>query len=608
MPAPRPPFRASVLVFAIATLIAGLALAVDLGSWDVENDEAIYTYAVERMIDTGDWMTAREIPYDFPFLEKPPLKFWMVGAPITLGLLPRTEFGFRAVDALLGAIAFGYVALLGHRLAGPAAAIASCLVLFGMRDLVLVHGLRTNSMEAPLVAAYTGGLYHFLRWRHEGARRDALITGAWFTLAFLTKFVAAAFLPLVAIVGLALPRPGLLPKPLRACLADWLWVAALFVGVTAPWFIYEYRLFGHQLVETMFLQHVFARFTGALDPLHLQPWDYYYRGIARMLTEAQCAWLVAAGAVLLLYRVVSRRDGLAWTIVVWAVLPVALISGLSSKLLHYTYPFLPPLALAGGVALAAPIGMLKGPLEALADRLQHARLLGLPARLGHRRVRAVLLTVGILAVIVAGAALLLGTTKIVVAGLVIRNSSILRPLALAVVCFALARAWRHVLTAVPVAMMALFPLGASRETLIAAHRPRHGLMTLRACIAPQVAAGRAAAGAYAVSAAPIPHPYAFYVALPGPWEPVDLDHPALRSAALLAPTGQRAIVLSGRAFSDVALRLLHEGHAVPPAISVDPGLVVLLPGRLGTCVDDAVRAGARSVGGPMAGGSTGGGA
>jgi 4-amino-4-deoxy-L-arabinose transferase-like glycosyltransferase len=601
VPASRPPLRASVLVFAIATLIAGLALSFDLGSWDVENDEAIYTYAVERMIDTGDWMTAREIPYDFAFLEKPPLKFWLVGAPIRLGLLPRTEFGFRAADALLGAIAFGYVALFGFRLAGPAAAIASCLVLFGMRDLVLVHGLRTNSMEAPLVAAYTGGLYHFLRWRHAGERRDALITGAWFTLAFLTKFVAAAFLPLVAVLGLALPRPGLLPKPLRACLADWLWAAALFVGVSAPWFVYEYAVFGDTLIETMFLQHVFARFTGALDPLHLHPWDFYYRGLARMLTEARCQWLVAAGAALLLYRVVRRRDGLAWTVVVWGVVPVALISGLSSKLLHYTYPFLPPLALAGGVALAAPIGMLKAPLEALALRLERARILGLPTTLANPRIRVACLALGVLALVVAAAALLLGTTKIVVAGVVVRNSSVIRPLALAVICFAVARAWRHVLTAVPVAVMALFPLGASRETLVAAHRPRHALKTLRACLAPQVAAGASAAGAYAVSADPIPHPYAFYVALPGPWEPVGLDHPALQTSALGAPRGQRAIVLSSRAFSDLALRLLRDGRPVPPAISVDSAHVVLLPGRLGTCVDAAVRGGARSVGGPLEG-------
>src|SRR4030095_17245013 len=97
---------------------------------------------------------------------------------------------------------------LCSRLAGPAAAIASCLLLFGVRDPVLVHGIRSNNMEAALLAAYCGGLYHFLRWRHSGARRDAIITSAWFTLAFLTKVVAAAFLPLVAVAGLALHRAG----------------------------------------------------------------------------------------------------------------------------------------------------------------------------------------------------------------------------------------------------------------------------------------------------------------------------------------------------------------------------------------------------------------
>ena len=186
--------------------------------------------------------------------------------------------------------------------------------------------------------------------------------------------MAAAFLPLVAVVGLALPRPGLLPKPLRACLADWLWVAALFVLVSAPWFVYEYWQFGDKLIETMFLQHVFVRFTAALDPIHLQPWNHYYLGIGRMLAETRCDWLVAAGAVLLVYRVVRHRDGLAWTLVVWGVLPLALISGLSSKVMHYTYPFLPPLALAGGLALAAPISMFKDRLGRLAERLEGARL------------------------------------------------------------------------------------------------------------------------------------------------------------------------------------------------------------------------------------------
>jgi len=597
VPVVRLPVRPGVAVFTIAAVLAALALVFDLGSWDVENDEAIYTYAVERMIDTGDWMTAREIPYDFAFLEKPPLKFWMVGVPIRLGLLPRDEFGFRAVDALLGALAFGYVALFAYRLAGPAAAIASCLILFGLRDLVLQHGIRSNNMEASLLAAYCGGLYHFLRWRHGGARRDALITGAWFTLAFLTKFVAAAFLPLVAVVGLALPRPGLLPKPLRACLADWLWAAALFLLVSAPWFVYEYRQFGDKLVETMFRQHVFVRFTGALDPSHLQPWNHYYLGIARMLTETRCEWLVAAGAALLLYRVVRHRDGLAWTLIVWGVLPLALISGLSSKVLHYTYPFLPPLALAGGLALAAPISMFKAWLGRLADRLERVRFHQLPDILSRPAVRRGFVVIGVLAVIVAAIALVAGSTKLVIGGVVLRNSSVLRPLVLAAAAFALARAWRHALTWAPFVLLLLLPLSAARETLLAASRPGHPLRALRDCARPLVEAGRVRGGAYAVSQDSVPHTYAFYALPLGSWDATTTFDPAVQGSALDDPARPRELVLSGRAFSDLALERLRAGKPIPPGIRAHPNLIVLLPGPLAGCIDETVRAGARSVDG-----------
>lgn len=607
MPASRPSLRpprsgrASVLVFVTATLIAGLALSWHLGSWDVENDEAIYTYAVERMIDTGDWMTAREIPNDFAFLEKPPLKFWLVGLPIRLGLLPRTPFGFRAVDAWLGAVAFGYVALLGYRLAGPIAAIASCLILFGLRDLTLLHGLRSNNMEASLVAAYAGGLYHFLRWRHAGARRDALITGAWFTLAFLTKFAAAAFLPLVAVISLALPHPGLLPKPFRAALADWAWTAAVCVVVSAPWFVYEYLQFGHQLVETIFLQHVFARFTSALDPSHLKPWDYYYLGIARMLADARCQWLVAVGAAILLFRVVRDRDGLAWTIVIWGVLPLALISGLTSKVLHYTYPFLPPIALAGGVALAAPLSLFRAPLERLAARLAAVRPRGLPAVMSRPGFRRASLVVGVLALVIAAIALVAGTTKFTVGGVVVRNSSILRPLVIAGIALALAQASRVALIWAPVALLLVLPIAAARQTLTAAARPAHPMRTLRDCARPLVDAGRVVGGAYTVAEGSVPHIYAFYTLPMGPWNATTTLDAAFPGHALDDPARPQILILSGRAYSDLALQRMRDGKTMPPGISAHPNIVVLLPGPLGACAADVVRAGARPVGGPFGG-------
>ena len=41
MPGVRLPVRPGVAVFTIAAVLAALALVFDLGSWDVENDEAL---------------------------------------------------------------------------------------------------------------------------------------------------------------------------------------------------------------------------------------------------------------------------------------------------------------------------------------------------------------------------------------------------------------------------------------------------------------------------------------------------------------------------------------------------------------------------------------
>ncbi|MPZ18039.1 MAG: hypothetical protein GEV06_09015, partial [Luteitalea sp.] len=85
---------------------------------DLHGDEAIYSYAVDRMLETGDWLTPRLSPTDRPHLSKPPLKYWMVAGLIGTGLLPHNEVGLRFMDALFGSIAFIYLYWLGRWLGG----------------------------------------------------------------------------------------------------------------------------------------------------------------------------------------------------------------------------------------------------------------------------------------------------------------------------------------------------------------------------------------------------------------------------------------------------------------------------------------------------------
>ena len=63
-----------------------LPLFVDLGHADLFGDEAIYSWGADYILKTGEWLIPVVSPYpDRPFLEKPPLKFWVVARNSCMG-------------------------------------------------------------------------------------------------------------------------------------------------------------------------------------------------------------------------------------------------------------------------------------------------------------------------------------------------------------------------------------------------------------------------------------------------------------------------------------------------------------------------------------------
>ena len=78
---------------ALIALLFCAPLFTSLHHQDFDNDEAIYSFAVDTMVKDGDWLTPKSAPSESePFFEKPPLKFWIVALPIKAGLLPANEF------------------------------------------------------------------------------------------------------------------------------------------------------------------------------------------------------------------------------------------------------------------------------------------------------------------------------------------------------------------------------------------------------------------------------------------------------------------------------------------------------------------------------------
>ena len=365
--------KKAVTLFGVLTtfVLFGLPLFFGLTSQDLNNDEAIYSYAVDRMLEGESWLTPRSSPQTvYPgdpgthagvFFEKPPLKFWIVALPIQLGLLPHDEFGLRFWDALFGAVAFLYVFLIGRRLVDPLCGLAAVFLLFINGALLFEHGLRSTVMEAPLFLAYTGGIYHFLAWSESDRRSDRwrhiIAFAGWFTLGFMTKFVAAIFLPMVVgVTALCLPDWR---RRLRA--DRWRWIAGALssTALILPWFVYQYADNGAYFWNVIFGAHIYDRVRGTLHPDHARPWSFYFTRLHAHLTQVGALGWVIAGGALWITQSVRRPWNGGVLIVVWFLLPVGIISLSVAKLGWYMYPFLPPVALVGGYAVSRVVQLAR---------------------------------------------------------------------------------------------------------------------------------------------------------------------------------------------------------------------------------------------------------
>lgn len=575
------------------------------------------------MLETGDWLTPRAIPFDGPFLEKPPLKVWMVAGLMRVGLIPLDERGLRFVDALLGALAFLYVYAIGRLLAGPICGVVAVLVLFTCGPLLLVHGVRSNNMESALLLAYAGGLYHFARWdtlsKSRRGTAHALAVGAYFAFGFMTKFVAILFLPLICALAL-LWRSSRARPPFGALVRTWIGPALLVVALCAPWFVAAYLHHGRLLWNVMLGAHVYTRFTASLDPAHLAPWTAYIEWMWGDFVQAGTAWIVAAGLLLLLVRAWTGRPPLARLFILWFAVPIALMSIGTSKLPHYAFPFLPPLAIAAGYLVATLVAMITGPIGAF----------------DFRRLRSAMSTEGYLSrpfAIVRGALVVAAAIALAVAvwtaldgrmmwnlgaGHRFSNTSIERPLVLGAFLLWLGAApltTLHTWVVVPVMVLLIAP--AYEGVVDRLRQPNHPLQTLRACaLEIQRTSSEAGRSVYNAAHTGVSHPYFYYLRSLGPWTFAEAPEAEEVRRRLLNPEEQSPVVVSRAGFGALMVALGPRDQRTPEVSRAslddepidsrqttvtgvtdrDGHVIVVLPGPYQACVPPAVAAGWIAVG------------
>jgi 4-amino-4-deoxy-L-arabinose transferase-like glycosyltransferase len=323
------PARAAALLLALV----GALLVFRLGAIPlIGPDEPRYARVAVEMHRAQAWVTPTLAGE--PWLEKPPLYYWLAGG--SFSLLGETEAAARLPSVLATLLLVGSTAILGARLYGPAAGLHSGFIA-GTALLPFLYG-HAASMDMLLAATVTAAIgLAGLRLLALAGRGAVVAAAACAGLAALAKGPLGILLPILILGAFLLAardwrgfRQLFSPIPIAA-----------FLLVAAPWYAAILLDQGWHFVDVFLLDHNVERFTSTI---HHHPGPFWY--YVPVLLAGLFPW--SGLAVPALYGLQPRRSQADLFLLVWLVLPFAFFSLAGSKLPGYVLPCIPPLAILMG--------------------------------------------------------------------------------------------------------------------------------------------------------------------------------------------------------------------------------------------------------------------
>ena len=284
-----------------------------------------------------------------PWLEKPPLYYWLAGAAFSL--LGETETAARLPSVLAALLLVASTIFFGARLHDPETGLHAGFVA-ATAPLAFAYG-RAAAMDMLLAATVTCAV-GLMALRLLGLAGRLAVPAAWVLMALAT----------LAKGPLGLLLPGLIVAGYVLATREWRHVRtvlspagiALFLLVAGPWYLLMWRHEGRAFVDVFLLDHNLQRFTSTIHR-HPGPILYY----VPVLLAGVFPWTGLALAGLGTLKPKTSRGDLF--LLLWLVLPFLFFSAAGSKLPGYIVPCLPPLALiTGRAAHQMALGELRGPL------------------------------------------------------------------------------------------------------------------------------------------------------------------------------------------------------------------------------------------------------
>src|SRR5688572_13991017 len=347
------------LVVSVAVaIIAALVILPGLGAESLANwDEAIYGVLTRELLsDLGPTLHYGGRPW----LEKPPLAFWLMAA--SSSVFGLTEFALRLPSAVFGIAAIVLQYLAGRHLGGRSAGLLAAILLLGVPQFIAYSRLAMT--DVPLAAL---GMLSLVFLLYANGRSSLIMAaGAAFGLAILTKSAAAfLFFPGLLAIAIAEHGSGFL-RSREICLAT-----TVAIAVALPWHVCLAWMYGNSFVDQYLGLHILARFASPLEG-H-QGSSFYYLD-TYFQKGGFLAPVHAAGTAFAVSLAIVKRDRFLAAASILALAAFAIVSVQGTKIGGYLTPIYPATALAAALGIAR---LIQNP-RALVVLLAATSLLALP--------------------------------------------------------------------------------------------------------------------------------------------------------------------------------------------------------------------------------------
>lgn len=325
-------------------------------------DETRYAIMSRDLAHSKDWNLL--LLNSIPFLEKPPLYFWMVAASIKL-FGNFSGFAVRFPIALISSFLIFFTYIFGKKILSRKFGLLSAIILLtSVFFLILSH---VAILDMVLTVCIASGLYcAFLSFYSTDKYKKYCWWGFWTFagLGFLAKGILAIAIPAVIVLIYCFLTKQLKEffRPLHIFVG-----LLIFLLISMPWHVVMFKDYGWEFINEYFVKHHFARLLNSeglgrkhgffyFIPIFIvafMPWTFIfltttYNGLKRLVERFKNTTGNLCSRIILSLEARDNKQELLLFSSIYFIIVFGVMSVSSTKLPTYILPALPAAALITG--------------------------------------------------------------------------------------------------------------------------------------------------------------------------------------------------------------------------------------------------------------------